>query len=460
MATFEPLEHFDLEPTPNLQESVLSIRIPNTKRGSLRAASIVDSRICGVRLTEDNCERVLQFAGGVGQNDQKSRRFVREIVHFLLKWDELIAISETDLDYLEESWTGSIHPENRATTASEAVTFYALLEYSTFITNDWDIVKEVSYFAVSRVGLGMLIKTAGYKKEAEILDLMHAKARPCGHQVWRITIECLRHGSPWQEFSAAVTCTLLTLFSLPDRKRLDHCPPTEALGFGYLKRSRLREIVSKLHKMGDVQLAPRHVNIPYKLPAESQAMIREDFARRKDIRPSPEDLTFIRTPRRKQVNTLHQQHSTELCARCLHIKQDYGQDHTFGRTNVSRISDYGMVLVGTLDMTSESWDTHDFCLFTFEPLSEIDGNFALGVVVEDLLQNGHIFFTIRHPFLRAQRFSDRIHTGDTIWNLPQPYRPVTRKQQFECRNWAFELQGQTIPDPPEDAQDMDCWSHL
>jgi hypothetical protein len=459
METFEPLEHFDLTPIPVLHENVLSIPIPNTQRGSLRTASIFESRIFGLRLTEDNCKRVLEFAGGPGREDNKCRKAARDIVNFIAQWDELIAISEADLDYFEDSWTGDIHADNRASTASGTATFYVLIEYSTFMTSAWDIAKEVSYVAVSKEALEILFRKAEFKKPPETLDSMHGKARPCSHHVWRATIECLRLGSPWQHFSAAVTCTLLTLYSLPDRKRLDHSPPTEALGFGYIQRSRLRQTIEKFHKLGETQLAPKSLKIPHGLSLEAQAVMYERHAQKRDVRPKQQELTFIRISQRKQFNSMQQGHAIECCERCRHVSQKYEQDHTFCRTNESKISDYGMVLVETLDVISETRSNHDLCLFMFDAVSEIEDNSALATVVEDLLQSRHMFHTIRHPLSR--RFaSTHLLMRDTIWNLPLPYRRVTRKQRLDCFNWVLELQGKTIPHPPEGAKDMDYWSNL
>ena len=83
----EPLENFDLMSTPILHENVLSIPIPNTQRGSLRAASIFESRIFGLRLTEDNCNRVIRFAGGPGRDDSKSKKAARDMINFNI-WTE------------------------------------------------------------------------------------------------------------------------------------------------------------------------------------------------------------------------------------------------------------------------------------------------------------------------------------------------------------------------------------
>ena len=343
--------------------------------------------------------------------------------------------------------------------ASRTVIFYILIEYSTFITSAWEIAKEVSYVAVSKEALDILFREAEFKKPPEALDSIHSKARSCSHQVWRATIECLRLGSPWQHFSAAVTCTLLRLYSLPVRKRADHSPPTEALGFGYSSQSHIREIIEKFHKFGQTQLAPKRFKIPYGVSPERQVLIYERFALKRDVKPKAEDLTFIRLSQRKQVSSIQQEHTNKTCQRCLHMGPKYGQDHTFFWTDESSISGYGMVLVETLDLTSEKCNNHDLCLFTFDSIFGIDDNSALGVVVEDLLQSSFIFHTIRHPLPRTFA-SKELLREDILWNLPLPYRPITRKQRFDCRAWFLELQGQTIPDHPEDIQNTDYWSKL
>jgi hypothetical protein len=105
MDVTEPSENFSNSESIN-HEKVLSALIPNTERGLLRSASIFDAEILGLRLTEENTSTVLRFIRGPSEDKQKSTVAARQLVNFLSRWDEFIALPEADLDFLEDTWTG------------------------------------------------------------------------------------------------------------------------------------------------------------------------------------------------------------------------------------------------------------------------------------------------------------------------------------------------------------------
>jgi hypothetical protein len=122
------------------------------------------------------------------------------------------------------------------------------------------------------------------------------------------------------------------------------------------------------------------------------------------------------------------------------------------------IPEHGMVLVETLDLTTPGPATkHDLCLMAFDINSEITDSCALSVVVDDLLQGGKIFHTIRHPL--PLRYANE-YTKDTVWNLPLPYRPVTKNQREDVQNWSLELQGRDVPTSNNAERTMNYWSNL
>ncbi|OBT50479.1 hypothetical protein VE04_09294 [Pseudogymnoascus sp. 24MN13] len=415
------------DPGPILHKDFLPISIPNTERGSLRSASLFESRIFGLRLTKQNVKHMLKFCMGIYRDYEKAKTMARDILNLFSRSD-CIAMPETDLDFLEDSWTGDVSAEARASTSSNSRTFYVFVEFSTFITNTWDIAKEISYLAVSKAALGVLITVADFKKPPSGLASIALRARPCSHTVWRDTIECLRLGSPLQHFRAAISCTQLSISSLPVRMRADYTPDTEALSFTRTSRTSqtpMRKIIEKCHKYSRKQSTPKAQSVP-----------RSSW----EVNPEPHQLSFIRDLERTQVTSQRQDHNIQICERCRYVSNKSEEDHRFTPIVAPPIPEYGMVLVATLDLTTAPPTKHDICLIAFDIIPEIAGSSsALAVVVDDLLQGGLIFHTIRHPL--PPRYANELSSCDTIWNLPLPYRPVTNKQRYDVKNWSLELQG-------------------
>ncbi len=76
------LEHhsgeLDIAPTLDHQ-SLLRIPVPNTKLGTLHSAALVESRVEGLFITEQNVTKLLQLAGG--------EEPARQLLNFLAKWN-------------------------------------------------------------------------------------------------------------------------------------------------------------------------------------------------------------------------------------------------------------------------------------------------------------------------------------------------------------------------------------
>ena len=384
------------EPESITHESVLQTPIPNTALGSLRSASIFDSRIFGLRITEENVKSILRLAGGMTRSEDKSQTIARNIINFLTRWDELLSVSGEDLDNLESTWTGCTNEHDGASTTCRTATFYVLLEFATFMTHvdGWNVIKEITYLAVSKPALDVLVSKASFQKPPPGMSSIPDKARTCNAAVWRATLECLRLGSPWQHLSDAISCILVSLYSLPRRARADYCPPTAALGFGYISKSRLRERIEKIYQFGTEKFAPKNITIPFGVDMYKWAANQTLKA---DVIPQPGELTFIRMSERRQHTSQQHAHNHQLCERCHCIRRNFEDDITFTRDDPSSISEYGMVLVEALDMTSRPRYKHDLCLFAFDHLPEASDNTALATIVQDILQSNHMYHTIRHP---------------------------------------------------------------
>ncbi|KAH8600542.1 hypothetical protein B0O99DRAFT_682232 [Bisporella sp. PMI_857] len=129
--------------------------MPNTKLGTLHSAALVESRVEGLYITEQNVIRLLQLSGG----EEPARR----LLNFLSKWDELFLLTGDDLDDLEEAWTGKLRAAEGASASSTSSKFYVLIEMRTFMNTLWTIVREITYLAVSEAAFEIIVKYANFK---------------------------------------------------------------------------------------------------------------------------------------------------------------------------------------------------------------------------------------------------------------------------------------------------------
>ncbi|OAF62281.2 hypothetical protein VC83_01095 [Pseudogymnoascus destructans] len=72
---------------------------------------------------------MLRFSMGIYKRErEKSDKMARDILN-LFSGSDCIAMPETDLDFLEDGWTGDMSAEARASTSSNSTTFYVFVEF-------------------------------------------------------------------------------------------------------------------------------------------------------------------------------------------------------------------------------------------------------------------------------------------------------------------------------------------
>jgi hypothetical protein len=422
-------EH-DIAPALDHQ-SLLRIPIPNTKLGTLRSAALVESRVEGLFITEQNVTKLLQLAGG--------EESARQLLNFLAKWNELLLLTGDDLDDLEEAWMGRSRFATESPAPLTSSEFYVLIETKTFINTSWTIVRELTYLAVSKEAFEIIFTYANFKIQHPGRQLVAKAARSCSKTVLIETLRCLLSGSPGQLFITATTCVCLSLYALPEKKRSDHAPPIETLAFGNLRRPRLPEFIQKFHKIGKRKektkyIIPRNV---YELSPKQ----RIDWLKKRypeDRVPAPEDLSFIRNSEGTRLVSEKDLHEESRCARCI-----LGSKYDI-----------------SLNMTADGSDRHDICLFAVTDVPEVAGDKELAVIVEDLLQSGHGYHTIRHPIPQWLGHSINLRGGDTLWNLPLHYRPFTGKERIDVTDWVSELKSLPISESAKKRSTEFRWDGL
>jgi hypothetical protein len=418
-------------------QSLLPIPIPNTKLGTLRSAALVESRVEGLFITEQNVTTLLQLAGG--------EEPARKLVNFLAKWNELLLLTGDDLDDLEEAWTGRSRTATESPAPSTYSEFYVLMETKTFMNTSWTIVRELTYLAVSKAAFEIIFTYANFRIQHPGRQLAAKAARSCSKTILIETLRCLLSGSPGQLFIAAITCTCLSLYALPERKRSDHAPPIETLAFGHLRRPRLSEFIQRFLK---IRKRKEKTNwgifkALYKpSPKQRRNWIKKNYPA--DRVPAPGDLSFIRPSEAAGVVSEKDLHEESRCARCILGSKYDEKPHHFTASGPDVFSAYGLELVVSLNLTADGSDRHDICLFAVADIPELAGDKELAVIVEDLLQSGYGHHTICHPIQQWLNCNMNLRDGDTLWNLPLHYRPFTGKERVDAADWVSELKGLPI----------------
>jgi len=433
-------------------QNLLPIQIPNTKLGTLRSASLVNSRVVGLYIAEHNVRTFLELAAGTPPNTSHSEKAARDFVLFLTRWEELIILNGDDIDNIDMAWTGKPRITDEASISSSSEKFYFLAEFATFMDTSWNIVRQLTYLAVSKTAFEILVRYADYKVKHPEIEAISQLGRPCSPETFIESLSCLQSGSIDQVFMTALSCILVSLYSMPERKRLDYVPQTEALGFGALRRPRLPEFVQKFHKVGTRKTRPNsRMRRPKGLSWNDRSLFasserrkgaRQASGHQPDSRPrlEPEDQSFIRISEEKVLISDKEGHETALCERCRRFCFCGGRDpHHMAPSSEHVFSAYGMSLVVASERANRSESNYDICLFASKIPPEISDNTELPLVVTDLIQSGSIYHTIQDPV--AVALHHRILSRDQLWNLPSPYRPSTAKQHSDILDWLDELRG-------------------
>lgn len=415
-------------------QSLLPLLIPNTQFGTVHSAALVESRVEALYITEHNVRQLLKPAAG------GEKYAARQLLNFLAKWNELFLLTGDDLDHLEEIWTGKDRAADESSTRLARSKFYVLIEVRIYMSISWNIVREITYLAVSEAAFEIVINCAAFQNKHPGKQVVKKIGRFCSREILTETLNCLLSGSPRQLFIAATACTSFSMYSLPEQKRVDYIPPIETLGFGRIRRPRLLCFIQKFSRV-----SRRRDGTAYAFSIELSNAFGEQrkklLAKRQSQNPVPKqkDLTHIRISERIERTSERDFHEEGQCDRCLHSSKYEEKQHHLTTSNHDVFSAYGLNLVVSLNLTVDGVDRNDVCLFAMDDVPELIGDVELGVIVEDLLQSGYVHHTIRHPM--PSKFLTNVLDRDTLWNLPLSYRTMTSKERIDVTDWAHELKG-------------------
>jgi hypothetical protein len=126
---------------------------------------------------------------------------------------------------MESAWTGQEGVTTLSFDDGPGEEFYAVFEYRCFLNTSLQIIRELSYCAVSKSAFADLMKLAVYQKPPTRLDAFLDAARFYPSEPFIEAIDCLRSGSEWQVLLSALRSTLFTLYPEPENSVQAFAPP-------------------------------------------------------------------------------------------------------------------------------------------------------------------------------------------------------------------------------------------
>lgn len=481
-STFGEVDSEDIErPLVSLEhQNMLSDVISNTKFGSVRSAVLNHHRFVCLFVTDSNVTSLLYLAGELSQNPDDAKKAARELFDEIRRWDEMLLLTAADLNQLEVLWTGKTASHTTASRTSFDERFYAVLEFSCFMSSSWDIVREIVCLAISTTAFEILNSDVSFYRPPYMERMSYV--RSCPSDVLRECVECLRSGSPWQVLLSAISCTSMSLYPLPESRRIKFAS-VEALALGYVRIPRVKPFIEKYLSLGQRQSSEKNFELTIEVqeeefskvfpgktmfeavrsnPAEYWRVLTSAVQKRSNLNSKAIDRSFYRQSEKQRRLDKRNSHDSGMCGRCRRSGRNAFSTGNFAPYSYS-LSWCGSILVESLEPGESSQTNgcdkrHRICLFVVDNLGwKAQDGVDLALLVEAILKTGMIYHTIRH------RLSEDVCPPRAIcWNLPLPYRPHTELQYRDIQDWIHELRGQSmIPNRPGRIwMEMTPWDHM
>ncbi|KAE8339452.1 hypothetical protein BDV24DRAFT_135985 [Aspergillus arachidicola] len=422
-------------------QAMLNFQIPNSVLGSVRSAALSEFRFDCLYLTKELIPSFLEVIGGRWDNPQTIEKAARHIINFVIQFDEVLVMSGADLEFLERLWTNATRSDPEA----QREEFYVVMECGWFFTPSWEITRQLSCFAISKAAFNSLRTHAKFSVRRRGIENLSKVERRCSKKVLQECVECLRAGSPWQVLLAAISCTLVTVYPLPARRRDDFTPPVDVLGLGYPRDDRVTPFIRKYLKR--VLWKPRRKIVVSN--KEMQAALRqgytadEVFAMRRDESPRHGNMSWKRNSKQLTHIIEEECHTHDTCERCRRSLgtnlSPFGHGYLDTR-NQPVLSAYGTVLVVSVCDISMSYKP-EACVFALKSMGDLKDNMALSLMVEDLMQSKLVYHTTKCGV------SDIKSNEGVKYNLPLPYRQIAQEDETLLMNWIRELRDEDHSSP-------------
>lgn len=422
-------------------EAILNIPVPNTELGSFRSASISNFRFVCLYITSDLVPSLLELMGGKYETSTNIESVARRLINFVTQFDEVLVMSGRDLDLLEMLWTGVWHSSSE----DYSEEFFVIMETSWYFNPSWDINREISCLAISRAAFDVLKNTANFRVKHKGIDKLERSERKCHEKAIRDLVECLTSASPWQVLLAAISCTLVTIYPFPLRKRHDLTPALEALGFGYIRESRLQPLIQRIlsRKMWVPKKRVTVSRQEMSTALRSGLTAEEVFASKRDRHPRHTNMSFKRISECQKHIVTSEGHLHVNCARCLMSLEKHKSKFGHGyldRRNLPVISAYQTVILVSLEKNPRGFILGaDICVFGLSELDGLRDNQSIASMIEEMtLPEALIFHTLK---LNPAHIQSNSYEFEIKHNLPLPYRSISDKERSRITDWVSELRG-------------------
>lgn len=423
-------------------QKMLNTAIPNTRLGSFRSAMISHFQFECLYITSDLIPSLFEMIGGIDRSKGRIESAARSFVNFVTQFDETLVMTWKNLELFELLWTGS----SRSSLKGYKEEFFVTMEVSWFFNTSWDIKRKVSCLAISRTAFDALTKTANFRVKHRGVQNLKNTERICHEDKIRDLVRCLASGSPWQVLLAAISSTLLTLYPFPLRKRNDFTPPLETIGFGYIREARVDPFIQKILRRKMWAPTKRMtVSDSEMRAARHRGMTINDVLNHKrqrgERRPKHEDLSFKRISECQKQITIAEAHDSDHCARCLLSQEQNISSFGHGyldHQNEPMMSSQQTIIVASLkaNETRRMSGEPDTCVFGLNELSQLKNNASFAIMIEEMSRlRSFIFHTIQFdPGYSAATYDE------VKYNLPLPYRLISRQERSRITDWVRELQ--------------------
>jgi hypothetical protein len=439
---YDPLE-------TNLHDPISFKKIPITAFGTIKSVITTSFQLVGLRITEDNVGSLLppdvQTDTGFTYNG-----CARKLINEITRWDEVLVVLGADLDYLEHIWTGHENITHDPFGEGPGTDYYSVFQYRCFINSSWEIVRELSYMAISPGALDLLRERAAFQKRHEGIEAFSGTLRQCPGAVFRQSVDCLRSGSLWQVLQMALRSTLVFITPEPAKKRADSVPPVEYLGFAYT-----REVHVMLFIKGIMQINRNLVHLRTSASVHRRAKRQKTQTSGREAVPRQNFWRFSE----RLTQSASTEHVALQCERCKKSGHDFFNFTYAVSERAPFLTAYGAILVVSLKYERgdlrERQTRYDVCLFIYDGSLQDWDELSFVTVVEDLAQDKFVHHTIRHDPNVKEESSPAL-----LWNLPSPYRENCGRRRSAIYHWIQELGGDNgYLAPSVGEYSMHLWVH-
>jgi hypothetical protein len=277
-------------------------------------ADQVQFNLDAVRITDDNVRCFLQAADRSREADwaMKLQRPARDILNFLSRWDEVLTLTGNDLEILGREWTGENRVKVEGQSSISSTLFYCVIEFRTFMSPSWKLSREIAYLAISVSAFDDLVRYANWRNARNNILAIPRNARRCSGKVLMNSINCLQSASRRQALMTALSCTCLSICTLPKRHSPNCKCKAEALSFQTNRHPLLPKFIQRLRRTNQIhQELPSFICPAIAVPEDDKTTIVPFVGLTTNTPPS-----FLYNSWKTHKISQHQEHTRELCPRC------------------------------------------------------------------------------------------------------------------------------------------------